>query len=381
MIALALLLSPAGISAAQFPAGVSAKLDDLAGESRPLSHVLSYLNEADGPKIDLGTVASIWTTMDGTGLKGETAAVFKRTRVDIQEGTSTSGEMVALDHQRRPSHSPYDKFQVDKINIKLSTPYLQSLPAVSKAVREECEKLTHSALFENVSPDMRISPDQNRDFLWRNSVGSPEAVDCVEEVLRGMLGKFDWTQGVSYRTVRDLENSVVSRDLCAGESYFSQNSWLAPSLPFNPWDQGLHALIRMVLHGKNAFRDQDTYGNFVAVELIGTPNNSVGPKNFTLIHNYPESLDGVRQGRNPDGTFPDPDPRFTENLSIRGGRSFPYCNCMMTDLEEGVMIERHIAHAGVAFPHYAIIRKVRQYNQDFLRIWQEQSDGVCNHLG
>ena len=265
-VALALLLSPAGISAAQFPAGVSAKIEDLAGESRPLSHVLSYLNEADGPKpkMDLWTVASIWTVIDGTWLKGKAAAVFNNTtRVEILEETFISEGMVTLDHHRRPSLRPDDRFQVDKINIKLSTPYLQALPAVSKAVCDGCKKFADSALFKGVSPYMRIGKWEICKMglffplFFKKHVVSWEAQECVEEVLREILTKFDWSSDVSLRTVRGFEDGeVVGKHLCAGESYFSQNSRLAASHPFNPANRGGPALIQVVLDGKNAFMNE-----------------------------------------------------------------------------------------------------------------------------
>lgn len=112
--------------------------------------------------------------------------------------------------------------------------------------------------------------------------------------------------------------------------------------------------------------------------------NRVTPSGSTLVHTYPEVLDGVRQGIDPtsiDGREPEwiEDSRYTPMRT----RSFPYCNILNTDLEEGVMIERmgrDIYDWKIGIPQTAIIRKVRQYNQDFLKIWQEQADGSYNHL-
>lgn len=365
MIALALVsLSLSAVSAA--------KLEDLG--TGPLSLVLRNLNEADGPKVDLDTMGAVWTLL-GDGLGQETAAVFKNTRLEIRPETLTSVEM--LNHQR-PCRPGWERFQVDTTNLTISTPYLQYLPAVSKAVCDECRKLTNSILFEGVSPDMRISPDPNRDFSYRSHVSSPEAQECVDEVLREMLGKFDWSHDVSHRRVRDGGKNVAARHLCAGESYFTQNSYLLPSLPFSPIYRGEEEdLCQVILKGDNnsfAIRPREKYQNFLALHL------SEDTMGYTLTHHYPNCFDGVLHGRNPDGSFPSVEPRWTPT----NPRCYPYANYLHTELKVGAtMIERHsseLTHRaihsgrGIGIPQREVIQRVRRWNQDFLEMWQEQED-------
>ena len=388
MMALALVsLSLPAVSAARF------QLDDLAGETMPLSHILTYLNESSGPKprMDLETVVAIWCSLDSQGLgDGEIAAIFedKNLRLDILEDTFTSTPMHSLDHHQRIT-SPEDRFEVEKIKFSLHSPYLQQVPAVCKAFYEECIRVTKRLLFEGVSPGMVISPDPsfllNRRVLGYPPKMSEGAKNCVEEVLREMVEKFDWTHDLSYRTTLDSEGRSVGRDVCAGHSYFSQCSRLLRSLPFNPHLRGPGwglSLCQVVLHGKNPFAlvpGSDDYSNFVTLELSLANNDTYSALGYELVHDYAVGLDGVRRGDyfrpgDDDGGLPRPVPRSLAPLLFSNGR-YLHQPHLSTDLPGTNM---QIDAGGVA--QEGVIEEAREYNRNFLAIWTEQKEGIRNHL-